>query len=86
MVLSLVSDCHIAPAELGRTNTINIVWVPGHNGVYGYKRAAQFHNIVSDIDFIGLEPAFGILFSILLNKTNQCCFNSHYNYWDLQKY
>lgn len=39
VVSSLVKKCRIALAELGRTNTIYIIWVPGHAGVYGNERA-----------------------------------------------
>lgn len=50
------------------------------NTFYSNERAAEHVNMVSDIDFIRLESALGIPFSIPLYKTGQWCFYAHYNY------
>ncbi len=34
-----ILDCHTALNELGRTNKIKIIWIPGHEGYQGKERA-----------------------------------------------
>jgi ribonuclease HI len=56
----LVWDCYQTLIELANHNSVQLVWVPGHEGIGGNETADQPAKIGSEHPFIGPEPACGI--------------------------
>jgi hypothetical protein len=46
--------------ELANHNRVQLVWVPGHEGIAGNETANQLAKTGSEYPFIGPEPACGI--------------------------
>jgi ribonuclease HI len=57
----LVWDCHQSLMQLARQTRVQLIWVPGHEGIVGNKTADQLARTGSDHPLIGPEPACGIL-------------------------
>jgi ribonuclease HI len=56
----LVWDCHQSLIQLAKHNIVQLVWVPGHEGIDGNKTADQLARTGSEHSFIWPEPACGI--------------------------
>jgi ribonuclease HI len=56
----LVWDCHQSLMQLARHNRVQLIWVPGHEGIAGNETADQLAKAGSEHPFIGPEPACGI--------------------------
>jgi ribonuclease HI len=56
----LVWDCYQTLIKLANDNRVQLVWVPGHEGIAGYETADQLAKTESENLFIGPEPACGI--------------------------
>jgi len=56
----LVWECHQSLVKLVEHNRIQLVWVPGHNGIDGNEKAKQLARIDCLHLFKGLEHAIGI--------------------------
>jgi ribonuclease HI len=56
----LVWDCHQSLTQLAKHNRVQLIWVPGHEGIDGNETADQLARTGSDHPFTGPEPACGI--------------------------
>jgi ribonuclease HI len=56
----LVWDCHQSLIQLGRHNRVQLIWVPGHEGIDGNELADQLARTGSEHPFTGPEPACSI--------------------------
>jgi ribonuclease HI len=56
----LVWDCHQSLIQLARQNRVQLVWVPGHEGIAGNELADQQARLGSEHPFTGPEPVCGI--------------------------
>jgi ribonuclease HI len=43
--------------ELAKHNRVQLIWVPGHEGIAGYETAVQLAKIGDEYPFIEPEPA-----------------------------
>jgi ribonuclease HI len=53
-------DCNQSLTKLARRNRVQLIWVPGHEGIVGNETANQLARTRSEHPFIGPEPACGI--------------------------
>ena len=56
----LVWECHQSLVKLVEHNRIQLVWVPGHNGIDGNEKANQLARIGCSHTLKGPELAIGI--------------------------
>jgi ribonuclease HI len=56
----LVWDCHQSLTKLARHNRLQLIWVPGHEGIVGNETADQLARTQSEHPFTGPGPACGI--------------------------
>jgi ribonuclease HI len=56
----LVWDCHQSLTQLVKHNRVQLIWVPGHEGIASNETADQLARTGSERLFIGPEPACGI--------------------------
>jgi hypothetical protein len=56
----LVWDCHQSLIQPGKHNRVQLIWVPGYEGIVGNEMADQLARTGSEHPFIGPEPACGI--------------------------
>ncbi|KAJ8915686.1 hypothetical protein NQ315_000620 [Exocentrus adspersus] len=59
----MVLECTNSLAELGQSNKIRLVWVPGHCGVTGNEEADALARKGSTDIFTEPEPAVRLLYS-----------------------
>ena len=52
----LVLECLGRLDELGTHNSVQLVWVPGHEGILGNERAGELAKKDADTPFTGTEP------------------------------
>jgi predicted Zn-ribbon and HTH transcriptional regulator len=53
----LVWDCHQSSAKLAKRNGVQLIWVPGHEGIAGNETADQQVRTGSECPLTGPEPA-----------------------------
>lgn len=56
----LVWECMLSLNSLGRTNTVVLMWVPGHTGIYGNEMADMLAKKGGNTPFTGPEPFCGL--------------------------
>jgi ribonuclease HI len=56
----LVWDCHQSLIQLTKYNRVQLIWVPGHEGIDCNETADQLARTGSEYPFTGPEAAFGI--------------------------
>ena len=61
----LVLECLECLSELATRNSIQLVWVPGHEGILGNERADKLAKKGADTPFTGPEPVLGLLYSVV---------------------
>ena len=55
-----VSDCLDTLNALGRSNKVNLIWVPGHEGIEGNEKADELAKKGATNPFVGPEPFCGV--------------------------
>jgi Ribonuclease HI len=61
----LVLECLGCLNELATHNSVQLVWVPGHDGILGNERAEELAKKGADTPFIGSEPILGLPHSVV---------------------
>ena len=51
--------------ELAAYNSVQLMWVPGHEGILGNERANQLALKVADTPFTGPEPVLDLQYSLV---------------------
>ena len=46
-------------------NSVQLVWVPGHEGILGYVKADELAKKGADTPVTGPEPVLGLLYSVV---------------------
>jgi ribonuclease HI len=78
----LVWDCHQSLTQLARHNRVQLIWVPGHEGIVGNETAAQLARTGSEHPFIGPEPACGISVGVAKKTVRNWTKRSHKKHWE----
>jgi hypothetical protein len=73
--------CYQTLIELANHNRVQLVWVPGHEGVAGNETAEQLAKIGSEQPFVGPEPACGISMGVAIKAIRDWMTMSHEKYW-----
>ena len=61
----LFLECLGCLDELATHNSVQLVWVPGHEGILGNERADELAKRSADTPFTGPEPVLGLLCSVV---------------------
>ena len=78
----LVLECLGCLNELATHNSLQLVWVPGHEGILGNKRADE---LATDTPFTGHEPVLGIPFSVVKRAIGDWMERKHIECWKSSK-
>jgi hypothetical protein len=73
----LVWDCHQSLKQLARHNRVQLIWVPGHEGIVGNETVDQLARTGSEHPFIGPEPACGISIAVAKKEVRDCTNRNH---------
>jgi hypothetical protein len=60
----LAWDCHQSLIQLARHNRVQLIWVPGHEGIARNEAADLLARTGSEHLFTGPEPAYGISYGV----------------------
>jgi ribonuclease HI len=77
----LIWDCHQSLTQLAIHNRVQLIWVPGHEGIVGKETADQLARTGSEHPFIGPEPACGISVGVA-KKAVRHWTNRNHKYWE----
>jgi Ribonuclease HI len=61
----VVLECLECLSELATHNSVQLVWVPGHEGILGNERADELAKKGADTPFTGLEPVLVLPYSVV---------------------
>jgi ribonuclease HI len=78
----LVWECHQSLLQLARPNRVQLVWVPGHEGIAGNKTVDYLAKTVSEHIFTGPEPACGISFGVAKSAVRDWMNKNHIKRWE----
>jgi hypothetical protein len=68
--------------ELARHNRIQLIWVPGHEGIVGNETVDQLAKTGSEHPFIGPEPACDISVGVAKKAVRDLTSRKHKEYWE----
>ena len=74
----LVLECL---SELATHNSVQLVWVPGHEGILGNKRDDKLAKKGANTPFTGPEPLFGLLYSVVKRAIGDWIERKHIECW-----
>jgi hypothetical protein len=78
----LVRDCHQSLTQLARHNRVQLIWVPGHEGIVDNEMAHQLARTGSEHPFIGPEPACGISVGVAKKVVRDWMKRNHRKRWE----
>jgi ribonuclease HI len=65
--------------QLARHNRVQLIWVPGHEGIVEIEKADQLARTGSEHPFIGPEPACGFSIGVAKNAVRDWTNRSNKN-------
>jgi hypothetical protein len=77
----LVLECRKLLMSLAETNSVTLIWVPGHAYVQGNENADELAHKGSAINFLGPEPALPLTLSRVKTSIATAAHNKHIQYW-----
>jgi ribonuclease HI len=78
----LVWDCHQSLIQLAEHNRVQLIWVPGHEGIDGNETANQLARTGSENPFIEPGPACGISIGAAKKAVRDWTDRNHKKYWE----
>jgi hypothetical protein len=72
----LVWNCHQSFMKLAECNRFQMLWVPDHTGIEGYKNGDQLAKIGSECPFLGPELACGMAVGVVRKE------GDHGKHWE----
>jgi hypothetical protein len=67
--------------SLAETNSVTLIWVPGHTNEQGNKNADELARKGSEMDFLGPEPALPLTLSSVKTTIATAAHKKHIQYW-----
>jgi hypothetical protein len=77
-----ITFCHQSLIQLNKHNRVQLIWVPGHEGVVGNETADQLARTGSEHPFIGPEPACDISVGVAKKAVRDWTNTYHKKYWE----
>jgi ribonuclease HI len=77
----LVLECRKLLMSLAETNTVTLIWVPGHTNVQGNENADELARKGSEMDFVGPGPALPLTLSRVKTTIASAAHKKHVQYW-----
>jgi hypothetical protein len=68
--------------QLARHNRVQLIWVPGHEGIVGNEKVDQLARTGSEHPFIEPEPACGISIGVSKKAVRDWTSRNHKEYWE----
>ena len=78
----LVIACRQHIVELAESNGVFLLWVPGHEGIFGNECADELARAGSDKEFCGPEPAVPISPCWVKQQISSWACTQHERYWE----
>lgn len=75
-------ECLEKVDEISSTNSITLLWVPGHHGIEGNEEADDAARTGSNNPFIGPEPTLGITYTTQKKLIREHFRNKHKTAWN----
>lgn len=74
-------DCKASLNELGKINSVTVLWVPGHHGILGNEMADMLAGVGTSANFTGTEPMLGISISMRKAIVKEWLRDEHLKTW-----
>jgi hypothetical protein len=68
--------------QLDKHNRVQLIWVPGHEGIVGNETADQLTRAGSDHPLIGPEPACAISIGVAKKVIRDWMSRKHQEHWE----
>ncbi|KAJ8910931.1 hypothetical protein NQ315_014351 [Exocentrus adspersus] len=76
-----VRNCQQTLSQVGRTNRLTLVWIPGHVGLKGNEVADSLARRGAALEFIGPEPVVGLSYSTARSVIRTWAEGDTLQYW-----
>ena len=81
----LVLKCLECLSELATHNSVQVVWVPVHEGILGNEKTDEQAKKGADTPFTGPEPILGLLYSVVKRAIGDWMERKHIECWKSDK-